>query len=64
VPLQQLQEGPLVDEDADDYFLEGLLNNIRNETISHQTYIGNLVKQERKNLLEKLKNLQKKLFSK
>jgi regulator of replication initiation timing len=59
VPLQQLQEGPFVDEAADDYFLEGLLNNIRNETISHQTYIGNLVKQERKKLLEKIKNLKK-----
>jgi hypothetical protein len=56
VPLQQLQEGPLVDEAADDYFLEGLLNNIRNETISHQTYIGNFVKQARKKLLEKIKN--------
>jgi exonuclease III len=38
--LQDLQAGALWEDVSEDYFLEGLINNIRNETISHQLFIS------------------------
>jgi hypothetical protein len=56
-PLQDLQLGGLRDDVGDDYFLEGLINNIRNETISHQIFVSNSLKKSRIDLLEKINNL-------
>jgi hypothetical protein len=41
-PFAQLQTGPLVSDNGvnpDDNFMEGLINNIRNHVISHQTFM-------------------------
>ncbi len=43
-PLQELQAGAMREDVNDDYFLEGLINNIRNETISHQFFISKTLK--------------------
>jgi hypothetical protein len=41
----------------EDYFLEGLINNIRNETISHQLFICKFLKKSRVELLDKINRL-------
>jgi hypothetical protein len=41
----------------DDDFLELLMNNIRNEVISYQSFISKTVNKSLKNLTEKIKNL-------
>jgi hypothetical protein len=56
-PLQDLQRGDLREDVSDDFFLEGLINNIRNETISHQIFISNSLKKSRLELTEKIKQL-------
>ncbi len=39
IPFRLLQEGDLQDGILLDIFMETLVNNIRNETISHQIFI-------------------------
>jgi hypothetical protein len=56
-PLQDLQRGDLREDVSDDFFLEGLINNIRNETISHQIFISNTLKKSRLELTEKINQL-------
>ncbi len=56
-PLQDLQRGGLREDVSDDFFLEGLINNIRNETISHQIFISNSLKKSRLELSEKINQL-------
>ena len=41
---EELQAGALREDVSEDYFLEGLINNIRNETISHQLFICKYLK--------------------
>jgi hypothetical protein len=39
LPLAALQHGGLQDDTPPDVFMEALVNNIRNEVISHQIFI-------------------------
>ncbi len=43
IPFRLLQEGDLQDGILPDVFMETLVNNIRNETISHQIFIKKLL---------------------
>jgi hypothetical protein len=59
-PLNQLQTGPLTsinDVNPDDNFMEGLINNVRNHVISHQTFALKESKKNRSNLVKRLKIL-------
>jgi hypothetical protein len=51
-PFAQLPDGPL------DNFMEGLMNNVRNQVIGHQSFMLKTAKSKRKNLLERIKILQ------
>jgi hypothetical protein len=55
-PYTPLRDGPLNIED--DIFMEGLMNNVRNQVISHQAFMLKTAKSNRKRLLERIKNLQ------
>jgi hypothetical protein len=55
-PFARLRDGLFNIED--DLFLEGLMNNVRNQVISHQSFMLKTAKSKRKNLLDRIKNLQ------
>jgi hypothetical protein len=55
-PFARLRDGLFNIED--DLFLEGLMNNVRNHVISHQSFMLKTAKSKRKNLLDRIKNLQ------
>jgi hypothetical protein len=55
-PFAMLRDGPLnVDNDI---FMEGLMNNVRNHVVSHQSFMLKTAKSKRKNLLERIRILQ------
>jgi hypothetical protein len=55
-PFTRLKDGPLnVD---DDFFMEELMNNVRNHVISHQSFMLKTAKKNRKHLLERIRILQ------
>jgi hypothetical protein len=54
---EELQAGALREDVSEDYFLEGLINNIRNETISHHLFICKYLKKSRVELLDKINRL-------
>jgi exonuclease III len=55
-PFARLRDGNFNIED--DLFIEGLMNNVRNQVISHQSFMLKTAKSKRKSLLERIKNLQ------
>jgi hypothetical protein len=55
-PFALLRDGPLnVDNDI---FMEGLMNNVRNHVVSHQSFMLKTAKSKRKNFLERIRILQ------
>ena len=44
-------------ENSDDFFMEGLMNNIRNEVVSHQSFIAKKSKESRNKMLKKIEEL-------
>jgi hypothetical protein len=52
-PFARLRDGLFNIED--DLFLEGLMNNVRNHIISHQSFTLKTAKSKRKNLLDRIK---------
>ncbi len=55
-PFVRLRDGQFNIDD--DLFMEGLMNNVRNQVISHQSFMLKTAKSKRKSLLERIKNLQ------
>jgi hypothetical protein len=56
-PFALLRDGPLnVDNDL---FMEGLMNNVRNHVVSHQSFMLKTAKSKRKKLLERIRILQR-----
>ena len=60
-PFPRLRDGRLLgmeeDVNPDDFFMEGLMNNIRNEEVSHQNFASKKSKESRLILLKKLADL-------
>jgi hypothetical protein len=56
-PLNILQEGGYSDNISDDLFMETLINNLRNECISYQTFLVRTVKESTSIIITKLKEL-------
>jgi len=57
IPFRLLQEGDLQDGILPDIFMETLVNNIRNETISHQIFIKKVTAQTVEKIEMELKDL-------
>jgi hypothetical protein len=55
-PFVRLRDGQFNIDD--DLFMEVLMNNVRNQVISHQSFMLKTAKSKRKSLLERIKNLQ------
>jgi exonuclease III len=56
-PFNVLQEGGYLDNINDDWFMETLINNIRNECISYQTFLAKTVKESTSVITKKLLEL-------
>jgi hypothetical protein len=56
-PFNVLQEGGYLDNINDDWFMETLVNNIRNECISYQTFLAKTVKESTSAITKKLVEL-------
>jgi hypothetical protein len=55
-PFAAVRDGPLnIDPDI---FMEGLMNNVRNQVVSHQAFMLKTAKAKRKSLLERIRTLQ------
>ena len=59
IPLAALQQEDLCDGPTPDIFMESLVNNIRNEVISHQIYIKKQINKTVDKLEKDLSNLKK-----
>jgi hypothetical protein len=57
IPFRILQEGVLQDGIRPDIFMETLVNNLRNETISHQIFIKKTTVQTIEKIEAELKDL-------
>ena len=56
-PFNILRDGPLVEGVDPDFFMEGLMNNVRNEVISHQNFVLKKAKSNRLSILKRLADL-------
>jgi hypothetical protein len=55
-PFAVVRDGPLnIDPDL---FMEGLMNNVRNQVVSHQAFMLKTAKSKRKSLLQRIRTLQ------
>ncbi len=64
-PFTIMRDGPITNslsDNDDDFFPEGLLNNVRNQVISHQSFMLKIAKSKRRNLLDRIKRLQSDLI--
>jgi hypothetical protein len=57
IPLAALQRGGFHDDTPPDVFMEALVNNIRNEVISHQIFIKTQINKTVDQLEKNLRNL-------
>jgi hypothetical protein len=65
-PFTIMRDGPITNslsDNDDDFFLEGLMNNVRNQVISHQSFMLKNAKSKRRDLLDRIKRLQSARFS-